>query len=415
VPSITLSLPVAGQTILAGPLATNFAALQTLLNGGLDGTNWNPATNLTVGSLTTGGPISANSINTVFGISASTEAVIRSGNTLGQVKLGIISGPNGGLTIGTAEDVNLYRLAANVLATDDQIRINRSGSAGSQVSMELYAAAESFSRLQINNDGTLYFGGGAGAHDVILTRSAASTLNASGSFTVSSALTAARIYVGSDVQLRDDSGSVTWGISDDVRLQRTAANQIEMASGDTFKVAAVGLKFNDNTIQTTAAVGASALVPATTLPGSPTNGQQAILTDSTSAPTWTWLLQYSTAASKWLFLGGSRLVVAGGGTLTLPRAGTYDIVVSGTLGASTAGDGDVNLTTTPSSGTVTGKAGLRAQIGSSLGGTWTVTEDVAAQFRVTGASAGATIPWGGDTANATTASLVISAIPVTIT
>lgn len=38
-PTITLTLPVAGQNILAGLHSTNFANLQTLLNGGLDNTN----------------------------------------------------------------------------------------------------------------------------------------------------------------------------------------------------------------------------------------------------------------------------------------------------------------------------------------------------------------------------------------
>lgn len=38
-PSITLTPPVAGQDADAGPIATAFSALQTLLNGQLDATN----------------------------------------------------------------------------------------------------------------------------------------------------------------------------------------------------------------------------------------------------------------------------------------------------------------------------------------------------------------------------------------
>lgn len=38
-PTITLTLPVAGQNILAGLHSTNYANLQALLNGGLDNTN----------------------------------------------------------------------------------------------------------------------------------------------------------------------------------------------------------------------------------------------------------------------------------------------------------------------------------------------------------------------------------------
>lgn len=48
-PTINLTLPVAGTAIDAGPMATNFSALQTLLNGGLDGANFVNAS-LTLGS-----------------------------------------------------------------------------------------------------------------------------------------------------------------------------------------------------------------------------------------------------------------------------------------------------------------------------------------------------------------------------
>lgn len=82
--------------------------------------------------------------------------------------------------------------------------------------------------------------------------------------------------------------------------------------------------------------------PVTTLPASPADGQQAVLTDSTSAPTYEWLMQWSTAASKWLFVGGSAArvaidtdeIVTGntyidaptvGPSFTVPRTGSYVI------------------------------------------------------------------------------------------
>jgi hypothetical protein len=43
-PSITLTLPIAGQEVQAGPLATNFASLQALLNGQLDASNLSSTT-----------------------------------------------------------------------------------------------------------------------------------------------------------------------------------------------------------------------------------------------------------------------------------------------------------------------------------------------------------------------------------
>jgi hypothetical protein len=45
----------------------------------------------------------------------------------------------------------------------------------------------------------------------------------------------------------------------------------------------------------------------TTLPGSPVNDQQAVLVDSTSLPTYAWLLQWNATAAKWFFIGGSSL------------------------------------------------------------------------------------------------------------
>jgi hypothetical protein len=45
-------------------------------------------------------------------------------------------------------------------------------------------------------------------------------------------------------------------------------------------------------------------IPTTTLPASPLDNQQAILVDSTAAPTFSWLLQWSTAAARWNFIGG---------------------------------------------------------------------------------------------------------------
>lgn len=79
--------------------------------------------------------------------------------------------------------------------------------------------------------------------------------------------------------------------------------------------------------------------PVTSLPGSPTDGQQVIFTDSLAAPTFAWLLQWYAAQSQWRFLGGSPYYTLTGGaggltsttyaafgsspTFTPGRAGTY--------------------------------------------------------------------------------------------
>ena len=75
----------------------------------------------------------------------------------------------------------------------------------------------------------------------------------------------------------------------------------------------------------------------TTLPGSPTNGQHVILTDSLTSPTWQWLCRYDSSISdshKWRVIGPVPLVAEGQfqnlsasytqiAAVTTPRAGVY--------------------------------------------------------------------------------------------
>jgi hypothetical protein len=80
----------------------------------------------------------------------------------------------------------------------------------------------------------------------------------------------------------------------------------------------------------------------TTLPASPVDGQEHILVDSITNPTWQWRFRYnagSTSVYKWEFVGGSTITISGGSFTTptgptgwldgngpsfsLPRAGTY--------------------------------------------------------------------------------------------
>lgn len=109
-----------------------------------------------------------------------------------------------------------------------------------------------------------------------------------------------------------------------------------------------------------AAVAAGPSAPATTLPGFPTDGQQAILTDSTTVPTYEWLMQWSAAASKWIFIGGSSWLknYASGGVIntlgvqpvatwytdsgtvyTIPRTGTYHVRWAADINRNGGGNG----------------------------------------------------------------------------
>jgi len=110
-----------------------------------------------------------------------------------------------------------------------------------------------------------------------------------------------------------------------------------------------------------AVAGPAGLVPptaiGTVLPASPVDGQEFILTDSLTAPTFTWHLRYmaAKASNKWVFVGGSPLskwvgtsestTTAGlvfvnlatvGPDITIPLAGTYEINLSATLMRSAA-------------------------------------------------------------------------------
>jgi hypothetical protein len=63
-------------------------------------------------------------------------------------------------------------------------------------------------------------------------------------------------------------------------------------------------------------------LPATTLPASPGDTQQAILVDSLTAPKYSWLMQYFQSAGCWICIGPGGWL-EGGLTVTVPRAGDY--------------------------------------------------------------------------------------------
>ena len=64
----------------------------------------------------------------------------------------------------------------------------------------------------------------------------------------------------------------------------------------------------------------------TALPGSPTDLEEVVLTDSLSTPTYAWLMKYFQGATKWMALGEVS-PVEGTTTLTIPYAGTYYVEI----------------------------------------------------------------------------------------
>jgi hypothetical protein len=74
---------------------------------------------------------------------------------------------------------------------------------------------------------------------------------------------------------------------------------------------------------------------ATTLPASPSDGQQAILVDSTTNPTYIWQFRYnagSSSAYKWEFVGGAPKVVQNQNTESTTTGGAWvDVTTAGPL------------------------------------------------------------------------------------
>jgi microcystin-dependent protein len=232
-PTLTLELPSAGGVITSGLHAANYADIQALLNGLLDGSNINQATVFALGGsgITLGADVnlyrlSANLLNTDDSFRTASELY-----AVGRIYAEA--------DIRSGADTYLLRAAAGVLQTNNVFRVYQSGAAGSQIAHEIYAASEGFSRLQINSDGAFYWGSGAAAHDVVLTRS--------------------------------------------------AANELQMATGDTFKLSNAGLKFNDGTTMTTAPVIASSVPPGALTPyGGSAAPSGWLLCDGTSYATATY-------------------------------------------------------------------------------------------------------------------------------
>lgn len=113
-------------------------------------------------------------------------------------------------------------------------------------------------------------------------------------------------------------------------------------------------------VPTWAAPSSSTVSIGTSIPASPSDGDQYVLTDNTTTPTYAWLLQYSSTASKWIFIGGSPAtqfittsetssstgytdLATVGPSVTAPRSGTYMVRSFADARASTGGGADVYL------------------------------------------------------------------------
>lgn len=130
----------------------------------------------------------------------------------------------------------------------------------------------------------------------------------------------------------------------------------------------------------------------TSLPSSPQNGDQFLLVDSMSAPTYQWLLQYvsAKASNKWVFIGGSpgtsevttdegttsdtyAALATAGPTFAIPVAGDYLVTVGGQSYNGTSGIAGVMSYDIGGTGAVDADAWYGNEIGNGNGGDATRT------------------------------------------
>ena len=170
---------------------------------------------------------------------------------------------------GTATpDTNLYRKAADTLASDDNFnQYNTAGDANPAMALDKAAGGAGKPGMRLG-------AGGATTTDASLWRQAAANIytNAAWRFTTGSiALNDSTAVVtivvsgaGAGVafskgitvptgQYIGNAGAGGLQFGTDVGMGRTAADVLEMAAGDTFKASAAGIAFSDASVQTTAA------------------------------------------------------------------------------------------------------------------------------------------------------------------
>lgn len=233
-PSITLELPVTDTVVSAGLHATNYADIQALLNGALDGSNIAASTVLGITSavlsgaaglelsgaggkdtlnlsnttldtgITIGGDVNlyrsaVNVLTTDDNFRAVVDIASRFGSTT-QMIMGFIAADTPGLKFGNAEDTNLYRFTANTLKTDDAFSVGpiTAGTAGGGGSVGAFITAaggifiakatpattliaggvvsDANFRFQVISDGSLNWGDGTSATDTNLYRLSANIL-----------------------------------------------------------------------------------------------------------------------------------------------------------------------------------------------------------------------------------------------
>jgi hypothetical protein len=200
--TVTLPYRPAGTDVRSvGGILDNFDAVLAELNGGLDGDNFSTAAALDLSAfgVTFGADVNlyrsaANILKTDDNLYAVGDLAAKLGGATTEVAIGA-RGPGGqaGITFGSPSDVNLYRSAADVLKTDDQLwavgGITMPDLGVGVFALQAGLSGESVRRFRVGRDGTVEWGSGSGAVDTNLYRSAADTLKTDDSLVVAGTLT----------------------------------------------------------------------------------------------------------------------------------------------------------------------------------------------------------------------------------
>lgn len=127
-------------------------------------------------------------------------------------------------------------------------------------------------------------------------------------------------------------------------------------------------------------------VPSTALPGGPTDGDRAVLVDSTTNPSYQFLFRYNAGSSsvyKWECLGCGGFL-EGTTAITLPRAGDWYVEIGGAAQAQAAGT-NTQITLTASG------VSLAAFQGSGGGGTQGIDTSIFDKARMNALGGGGTL------------------------